>query len=744
MSWIVPVWMIVLVSPPAGSVPARQAAGLVTGVTIDARTGTPLPAVDVRSEGGTSVSSDPSGRFRLVVAPGRSRLTFEIVGYAVEERTVELRAGESVALRVVLAPGPARFEAATDVVGTGAPASEVGVSTVTLDAGHLADLRGVLTDDPFRALQAAPGIVATDDFRGEVGVRGWGPPHQTVTLDGVELLQPWHSVRGGSDTGSISRVQADVLEQVSVVASPAPVEAPARLGPSIRFVSREALSEPSVAATIGAAATSLTAAGPAGTGARAGWLVSLRRSYLGWLLRALDPESDNAFNFTDGFGKLRWRPSGRQAYRAWFLAGRSVLDDDAAAGDSDVRRATTSGGTASLQGEWMPARAWTMSQALSASIDRHRNAAADGRPLDEGRERWTDWRTTARTSRAWGSVDLGADARWRQAHRLVRTFDGAAPRVAVDGSASDRLAGAWFHVRWAVTPAVVLAPGARVERRTGTLATSTSAWLLGEWAVGPATQVQASFSRVEQVPEPGQMLIASPRSLAAERSTGVEGSFSTTPARGWHVEVAAYARHEDGRLIAPAGEWRVLDGIVVREAAVGWWQGGRSRAWGASLRAERTSTTGLSGWIAYAYGRTELRDPERGETFPEAWDQRHALTAFGAFGVSGHLRASARLRVGSGLPLPGYFERVGDDYYVGDQRNQVRLQPYARLDVRVDRTWHWGGRRVTAFVEILNVLNRRNVAPTDTFVDVRYGRVRAPVESLLPLLPIAGLRIDFR
>jgi hypothetical protein len=45
-----------------------------------------------------------------------------------------------------------------------------------------------------------------------------------------------------------------------------------------------------------------------------------------------------------------------------------------------------------------------------------------------------------------------------------------------------------------------------------------------------------------------------------------------------------------------------------------------------------------------------------------------------------------------------------------DARNALRLPSYMRLDVRADRAITWASRRVTLFVEVANVLNRRNVA----------------------------------
>jgi hypothetical protein len=54
-----------------------------------------------------------------------------------------------------------------------------------LDARDLERLRGVLADDPFRAVHALPGVAAGDDFRSEFSVRGSDSRHIGMSMDGV-------------------------------------------------------------------------------------------------------------------------------------------------------------------------------------------------------------------------------------------------------------------------------------------------------------------------------------------------------------------------------------------------------------------------------------------------------------------------------------------------------------------------------------------------------------------------------
>jgi hypothetical protein len=67
---------------------------------------------------------------------------------------------------------------------------------------------------------------------------------------------------------------------------------------------------------------------------------------------------------------------------------------------------------------------------------------------------------------------------------------------------------------------------------------------------------------------------------------------------------------------------------------------------------------------------------------------------------------------------------------------------YARLDVRASRTFTLDRGRMTMFVEVLNVLGRRNLGQAGTALrpELEIGRV---AERLIPRVPSAGLLIAF-
>jgi len=116
---------------------------------------------------------------------------------------------------------------------------------------------------------------------------------------------------------------------------------------------------------------------------------------------------------------------------------------------------------------------------------------------------------------------------------------------------------------------------------------------------------------------------------------------------------------------------------------------------------------------------------------------------------------SARYRYGSNYPIAGYIGEPAaalgqrplvDDrplfYGLSTERNALRLPAYSRLDVRADRAFNWSRRRLVAFVDVANILNRTNLRNASYFVD-RAGRVFETTESLMPIVPSGGLTIEF-
>ena len=259
----------------------------------------PLAAVLVRvQETGQQAISDAAGHFQIDGVPaGSQTLLVSVVGYGLTRRDVDVTADETVEVTLAVSEGASTYVESVVVSAPAFREAEAGVNAqAVLGSRDLLALRGVIADDPFRAVQALPEVATGDDFSAEFAVRGLGPEHTGIAIDGVDTPLLFHTVRGVNDTGSIALINTDVLESATLLAGVYPQRAGAHLGARLDFTTRDGARDRVRARTmLGVTALTGVLKGrsarsrgrqPGGSRtARGSWLVALRRSYLDWLLR---------------------------------------------------------------------------------------------------------------------------------------------------------------------------------------------------------------------------------------------------------------------------------------------------------------------------------------------------------------------------------------------------------------------------------------------------------------------------
>jgi hypothetical protein len=219
--------------PPLASAVTAPASATVDGTVVDARTGAALSDVVIGVQGRDGfVVSDATGAFSLKLPAGRHVLFVSLVGYSLARPSVDLRDGATVRLRVPLADGTTTYAERVTVTGDPfhTPTAAAPVER-TMTNAELQKLRGLLTDDPFRAVQSLPGVATTNDTRSEFSIRGSDFRHMGLSVDG--LPTPWlvHNVRNYETKGSIALLNADVIIDSALLSAGAqPQVQPGRMG----------------------------------------------------------------------------------------------------------------------------------------------------------------------------------------------------------------------------------------------------------------------------------------------------------------------------------------------------------------------------------------------------------------------------------------------------------------------------------------------------------------------------------
>jgi hypothetical protein len=662
-----------------------------------------------------------------------------------EVSVVVVVAGTPFTFAVPVTEGAVAYRENVTVAASSTAAREIGVSTqATLGSAAIQDLRGIATDDPMRAVQALPGVVTGDDFQAEFSVRGSAFRHVGLVIDDTPSPLLLHAVRGRDDTGSLAMVNADLLDRASLLSGPHPQRHGEWLGATLEFGLRPGSRDRArVHGTISGTSAALVLEGPLGQRAKGAWIFSIRKSYVDWLIRKLDPDIASTIGFTDAQSKFVWDLTRRQQLHVVLTGGEAIYREPETSLANGLHKAVSLGALASVA--WLySGDALTLKQRVSVSTSRFTNTGMLDQVQGLGVTSATMWRGDA--SRAFGThwqVEGGGQwtrttsdqtltryARVGQVVRktLTRTVDSSRDVGAVWGQTTIR----------GERGGVVI--GARGVRAPVTGDQWVTPWALAEYRLGRVTtRLGAGLSR--QLPP---LELASLESvMAVERARGADASLELRLNRSVRAQITGFHRREHN-ILRPTDEVQLDGGVYVPELV---FPTGASRLDGTSrgvdVLLQRTSNVGLSGWIAYTWARTRYTDRASGEQFDGDYDQRHTINVFLQHRFSPRAAVNAKLRLGSNTPVVGYFTGDTTHLFLGETRNQVRLPWYVRLDLRANRVVTIKGRRLTLFAELVNALGRRNLGLSDGFVQLPGFEAMFYTEKLIPRIPSVGFQISF-
>jgi hypothetical protein len=737
--------------PLALSAPATAIGGLV----VDARTGAPLPGVVVRAAGGPEEAvTDADGRFDLQPrTAGAVRLEAWLVGYSLAELDVVVAKGTPIDLTIALADGARTHTEEVTVVGDRfRGAATPTPSTFALTGTDMRELRGVLADDAFRAVQVAPGVSTANDFRSEFSIRGSDFRHVGLLVDGLVVGWPVHSVHQDWSGGSVGLLNADTIDNLTLVSGVTPQDRPGRTGGWVDIAMREGSRTRTQAhGALGMTSASLITEGPLGRAGRGSWIVSARQSYLQWLIKRLDADG-TTFGFSDVFAKLVFDVTPRHQVQALAIAGHSLLE--IARDDTEpnlVTRGVTTTGLAGMS--WrVTLGAATLTQQIGFTGATFTNDGPATKALADGNGREWSYRSNAAAAiGSSGRLQGGFSVRRRRLDQRFTRFVGFenGPRTI----RPEVIAGAESEVSAYL----------RGSGRAGRVGVDGGVQFASPAAAGPALWASVVVPAGSWSVRAGAGLSRQRPSLEQSASTfggnalGVETSrlFDLEIERAWgdgtRVAVTTYRRDQRHGLRLAGDEFRRTEMSVILPSLQPEWRNTlETRGSGIEVLAQRRSPTGWSGWVSYAYAVSRVTDVATGETWDADFDQRHTLNAHALLRWSSVSSISGKFRMASNVPIVGYLAEDAFGTTIGTERNRLRLPTYARFDVRVTRAFNFSSRRLTLFAEIVNLSGRRNLSAAcacTNWADAprvqSNGRVNGTTQKLFPFLPTIGFIIDF-
>jgi hypothetical protein len=747
---------VLLLAWLTSAVPAQvsDSTGTIRGIVVDARDSTPIQTVSVRLQGGATTLTGEDGRFEITSVPaGTQELYVSVVDFILVKRTVIVVPGMVVDLMIPIAAGTGTYTESVTVRPASAPVSaSTPVGQETLASHELQQLRGLITNDPFRAIQVLPGVAAGDDLRSEFTVRGNAIDHMNFTFEGVPAPFLVHTVQSINDSGSVAMVNGDILDDITLSSGSYPQRFGGRTGAELDFRMREGSRD----GTRSHISVSLTDAagvleGPLGGQRKGSWLFSVRKSYLDQLLRRIDPENDFGFGFTDLQTKIAYDLNGRHQLQFAVAAGRSRLDlhpDVLEAGEVQDGRNATAIGVVTWRHLVSPRVVVT--HKVSGATNTFRNTTKERVELDRGRATEVlyrvDWSYAPGGARQSMTFDGGGQVGRSMAARLDRELVRSNSQFFVlEEFSQGTHAGSLYAQTHFSAGRAGLTIGGRIDRWGLIAETSASPWIQTVWPISGSVNLRAGAGIHRQIPSVLHVsgLRGTPE-LGSERAYQLDVSIEGRLGSRTTWQVAGYNREDRDFIGLPDDELRVVGNAIIGPSATTRYRNsldGYSR--GLDLLVQRRSLNGLSGWIAYSLSHTRYRDRESGEIFWGDWDQRHTLNSYAAYRFNDRLSASTRFRYGSNFPAVGYWEQREGQYFVAERRNRLRVPPYSRLDVRGNRTFTWRENRLTLFVEVVNVYHRTNVRQAAAGINARTFQAFGLFDAMFPRYPSVGFLLEF-
>ncbi|MEP6690468.1 MAG: TonB-dependent receptor [Gemmatimonadaceae bacterium] len=746
-----------------GTAPGERASlGAVAGVVLDSLTGEPLADARVelvgtrystltRGDGRYAIRDVPAGShalraLRIGYLPGAARAVTVVAGEETPLGNTRLERGAVALAAVRVAPG--QFGVMEQSIGTAQTLSREQIET-----------NPQLGEDVFRAVNRLPGLSA-NDLSAKFYVRGGSGDELYVTLDGVQLYEPFHlkdadaalsivdvEAIGGLDlsTGGFGAEYGDRLTGVFSMRSLEPRTGRPRTAIGLSITNLRLLSQGGFSSGKGA------------------WLVSARRGYIDVALRLTNASDSLSPRYYDVLGKVQYdlSPSHRVAAHV-LVAGDRLHYLNTGDPNIDSRYGSNYAWLTWSAAFGQRLRAETVASMSRLTWNRVGDQLDDaGAPFVHVNDDRSfdalalkqDW-TLSFSDRAvvrWGAEvkQLAADYNYlsRVQHAtLDTTLVREAPRgMALAAYASQRVR----------LGAVVAEGGVRVDRQTyGVGETEVSPRLSAAWTPFAGTTLRGAWGRYFQAQGIHEMQAMDgvnrfyPAELAEHRVVGVEQEF--TAGVSGRVELydrlLSRQRPRYENVFTGVSTFPEVNVDRVRIDALS----GDAR--GAELFVKRVGAR--VDWSA-SYALARVRDDIDGGVRSRASDQRHSVYLDASYRApSGRWRISAGWLYHSGWPFTPVSFRF-DTLVNTPTQLSLRVTPepqafysaglpsYQRFDVRATRYFDVRGTRIALFADIFNLLDRKNARGYGYSVLNNPVRIVRQIDAQVPRLPTAGITVEF-
>jgi hypothetical protein len=730
-----------------------QSSGVISGSVVDARGGEALARVEILLDSGTyRTTTGDNGKFHLSgVAPGDYVLNVSTVGYHLVKKPFHLDAGGAVEFEIVLSPDTFHQTDSVEVQASPfEPAHPDTPGALVLAGNDVKNLASVLADDPLRWVQSLPGVTCNNDFDARFSLRGADYNQIGFYLDGVLLHEPFHMIQGQSVTGSGTSLDGDMVEAMELTEGAFPARFADRTAAVLDVTTRDgSLTGINFRVSASVSNAGLVAEGPFGPKKHRGsWLTVARKSYLQYILARTFPNNTFIFGLEDLQTRLSYDPTSKSTVTLYFVESFSDLNrpGKTGLGVNSILNGGYDFTFGNLGYRYAPSdRLMFVSHAawMREKFDDHN---PDNLPTAAGF--YGEWVWNASATWMWNSaspLEVGWSMRRMRDDGFANSYQSVltTPLVLNHYDGDGLRLGGYAQQSWTGwSGRLHFTAGMRWDHHSVDQVTAVSP--TGSASVGITRSTSLQFAFGQYVEFPDMAILTSSlgsRALLPMRSNQATAAIEQRLGLRTRVRAEVYDRHDRDLPFQPLADPRIVNGAVfVPPINPPYVDSERGWARGAEIFLQHATANRLTGWVSYAFGRTEMHEGVTGETFPSDFDQRHSVNVYGGYRLRPSVNLSMRWTYGSGFPIPGYLREAGSAYYLWVSRDQVRLPAYFRTDFRVNKAWTHDKWKLTLYGEVINLTNRTNyVFESLNGFNTTTGQAYLTLDKMFPILPSAGL-----
>lgn len=697
----------------------------VSGTIRDVATGETLPGVSVCDANGTYALSDADGRYSIRLPRGENLLTF--AEYSKEDMAVHIIVAGAGGLDIVMKEKVTMLNSAMISGESMAEHRRTAIGLEKINIKTIGRIPSAFGEgDVLKAVLTLPGVKTVGEASSGFNVRGGSSDQNLILFNEGTIFNPSHMF------GIFSAFNPDVVEALDIYKSSIPVQYGGRISSVLDIRSKEGSSDRIRGSLgLGLLTSHGTIEGPIGD--RTTFVLGGRTTYSNWMLGLLPADSGyagGAADFNDVNLGVTHHMDEDNTLQAFFYWSR---DKFSFSGDTTFRYSNLNAAM-----KWKHRFSKDRNLTVSAGYDRFGNTLTDSfLPVGSYELNTSVGQGFVRA----GMTDVhGSHTLSYGASALLYSLNpGAMSPFGEESMITERALDRESALETAVYAGDLWEIGEKFSLDGGVRLSGFSAFSPAKMYFGPEFRLSAKYSPERFLSFKAGFnsmtqyihLISNSSSISPMDTWKICGE-GIKPQRGWQAAAGAYLSIGGGKYdLSLEGYYKhVRDFLDYKSGAVLTMNdhladdlvGTYNRAYGVEFMVKKPYGK-LSGWLAYTYSRSLLREMEDrgvltingGDWYAAPHDKPHDVKLVANYEFTHRYSLSVNLDYSTGRPvtLPvGQYMYNGGWRLAFSERNAYRIPDYFRLDLALNiDPGHYlkAFTHMSATIGCYNVTGRKNV-----------------------------------